>query len=264
MEFVYSPNNSSRKSKEIICIVLHFTRGGDADGTVKWLTNPDAKASAHYVVSRSGKVTQLVKEERAAWHAGSSITKPSLNGVTGLNSRSIGIEICNWGPLFKAKVDEDVALANGGTAKRVEGATYCAARRWTYKYRGPTPEIRHVNTDVIKNDKHWPGAGHIYLWEPYPKAQIEAILELLKDIVSRYPHITKEWVTRHQDIDPTRKIDTGPAFPLDYIFDCLFPHKTEDGVFQVGRRTEDAMSSDEMSDMGDDRSDKPKKKFCLW
>src|SRR5262249_40132467 len=44
--------------------------------------NPAWKASAHYVVSNSGQVTQMVAEKDIAWHAGN----------WDYNTRSIGIE----------------------------------------------------------------------------------------------------------------------------------------------------------------------------
>lgn len=74
-----SPNQSSR-SQAIDTIVLHNTAGA-FNGSVDWLCNPQAKASAHLVVSRDGRTAQLVPFDRKAWHAGNA------------NSRSIGIEI---------------------------------------------------------------------------------------------------------------------------------------------------------------------------
>jgi N-acetylmuramoyl-L-alanine amidase len=40
-------------------LVFHFTAGSSAEGSVEWLCNPDATASAHIVVGRDGKITQL-------------------------------------------------------------------------------------------------------------------------------------------------------------------------------------------------------------
>ena len=52
--------------------------------------------SSHYVVVENGSIVQLVPEVKRAWHAGVS----SWNGDTDINSRSIGIEICNPGHEF--------------------------------------------------------------------------------------------------------------------------------------------------------------------
>ena len=49
-------------------------------------------------------------------------------------------------------------------------------------------------------------------WAPYPKAQIEALIALSRDVIERHDiHPTD--VVAHSDIAPTRKIDPGPDFP---------------------------------------------------
>ena len=60
------------------------------------LCDPKARVSSHYVVIENGSIVQLVPEVKRAWHAGMS----SWNGDTDINSRSIGIEICNPGHEF--------------------------------------------------------------------------------------------------------------------------------------------------------------------
>jgi N-acetyl-anhydromuramyl-L-alanine amidase AmpD len=62
-------------------IVVHVAQGPYA-ATIKWFQNPDAKASAHYVVGHKGEVAQCVHNADIAWHAGWWKT----------NKRSIGIE----------------------------------------------------------------------------------------------------------------------------------------------------------------------------
>ena len=77
-----SPNFSQRRNK-ITHIILHNTAGSFL-GAVSWLTKPEAQASAHVVIPRSGgEVAALVDEKNAAWHAGSGKW----------NHCSIGIEI---------------------------------------------------------------------------------------------------------------------------------------------------------------------------
>ncbi|MCA8171218.1 N-acetylmuramoyl-L-alanine amidase [Burkholderia gladioli] len=49
-------------------------------------------------------------------------------------------------------------------------------------------------------------------WQPYAPDQIEAVVKLAKDIVTRYG-IPPTRVVAHSDIAPQRKIDPGPAFP---------------------------------------------------
>ena len=72
IDWVPSPNHSSREGFDIEGSVVHYTAGGRASGSVSWLCNPSARASAHFVIARDAKITQLVDLERAAWHAGVS------------------------------------------------------------------------------------------------------------------------------------------------------------------------------------------------
>ena len=64
-----SPNYSDRRGRKIIAIVNHIT-AGLMPGTLSWLQNPAAKASAHYLVTKAGQIYQLVADDKAAWHAG--------------------------------------------------------------------------------------------------------------------------------------------------------------------------------------------------
>lgn len=62
-----SPNHfKGRKGEKPIMIVNHITEGY-AMGAVSWLCNPRSQASAHFVVTREGKIYQLVDIRDAAW-----------------------------------------------------------------------------------------------------------------------------------------------------------------------------------------------------
>jgi N-acetylmuramoyl-L-alanine amidase len=56
-------------------------------------------------------------------------------------------------------------------------------------------------------------------WQPYPAAQVDALIRLAKDIVSRYG-IPPTRVVGHSDIAPQRKIDPGPLFPWKQLYDA--------------------------------------------
>ena len=94
-EAVWRPASSENYSErpagmEIDCVVLHATVGS-LSATLGWFSNPDSGVSAHYVVAKTGRIYQMVEEERRAHHAGAS----SFQGREDFNRFSVGIEIVN-------------------------------------------------------------------------------------------------------------------------------------------------------------------------
>jgi N-acetylmuramoyl-L-alanine amidase len=87
-----SPNHEERVLATDI-LLLHYTGMPTTAEAIERLCDPEAKVSSHYVVDEDGNILQLVPEARRAWHAGVS----SWEGVTDINSRSIGVEIGNPG-----------------------------------------------------------------------------------------------------------------------------------------------------------------------
>ena len=77
-------------------IVLHYTGMQFSHDAIERLRDTKARVSSHYVVLENGGVVQMVPESKRDWHAGVS----SWNGDADINSRSIGIEICNPGHDF--------------------------------------------------------------------------------------------------------------------------------------------------------------------
>lgn len=69
IEYKESPNQSLRKGPKIDMIVIHATGDDSFDGALSWMLNPKSQVSAHYLVGKDGKVVQLVKESKKAWHA---------------------------------------------------------------------------------------------------------------------------------------------------------------------------------------------------
>jgi N-acetylmuramoyl-L-alanine amidase len=116
-----------RKGCRADMIILHYTGMSKADDAIRWLANPKAKVSAHYVIDEEGRITQMVAEGKRAWHAGAS----HWHGETDINSVSIGIEIQNPGhehgyPEFPpaqmqaiAALCRDIAERRGVAAERV-------------------------------------------------------------------------------------------------------------------------------------------------
>ena len=73
--------NASRGASQITRIVIHTVQGGYSS-CYNWFANCDSNVSAHYVVSKTGQITQMVLDEDIAWHA----------GYSEYNATSIGIE----------------------------------------------------------------------------------------------------------------------------------------------------------------------------
>lgn len=91
-----SPNFGARRENALPdMIVLHHTAMETAQAACDRLCDSSTEVSAHYVISECGEIIQLVAENNRAWHAGAG----TWAGVSDINSRSIGIELANSGPL---------------------------------------------------------------------------------------------------------------------------------------------------------------------
>lgn len=71
--------------------MLHATAMQSCAEALHRLCDPAAEVSAHYLISETGEIWQLVDEVKRAWHAG----RGSWGDVTDVNSHSIGIELAN-------------------------------------------------------------------------------------------------------------------------------------------------------------------------
>ena len=89
---IASPNCNERKLP-ISMVVLHYTGMRTAGEALARLCVESSQVSAHYLIDEEGQVTNLVPEEKRAWHAGASYWR----GITDVNSASIGIELANPG-----------------------------------------------------------------------------------------------------------------------------------------------------------------------
>jgi N-acetylmuramoyl-L-alanine amidase len=109
-------------------------------------------------------------------HAAWHAGKSSWDGRIGMNNFSIGIELVNPGPL------------QGEPPRSLYGT-------------------RHEG-EVVTLAK--PGGGS-QMWAAYPEAQLLAADWLAEQICGAY---SIEAMLRHSDVAPNRKIDPGPAFPM--------------------------------------------------
>jgi len=174
-----SPNRSGIIQPE--GVILHDTAGRlDKGSSVGWFLNKAAKASAHLVVERDGSVTQMVPFNVKAWHAGRSV----LNGRSGCNGFSVGIEIVNPGSLD--------AVAGG-------------YQSWFKKtYTTGDGEIRAASS-------RYHGDGY---WMDYSEVQIASVSGICCALAQKYQ---MNFVEPHWFVSPGRKRDTNPLFPLDHV-----------------------------------------------
>jgi N-acetylmuramoyl-L-alanine amidase len=76
-------------------VVIHYTGMTSAEAAAARLCDPRAEVSAHWLIAEDGRLWRLVDEESRAWHAGAG----RWGGAEDVNSRSIGVELANPGPL---------------------------------------------------------------------------------------------------------------------------------------------------------------------
>ena len=76
---------SHRGPQAIDMVVVHVTEG-KFWGSISWLRNQHSHASSHYIVSRKGRIVQIVHDSDIAWHAGN----------WKVNVHSIGVEHEGW------------------------------------------------------------------------------------------------------------------------------------------------------------------------
>ena len=98
IKLLNSPNYSrnSRPKKSIKFIIIHYTGMQSEIESINRLIDKNSKVSCHYLINRKGKIMQMVKENKIAWHAGVSRWK----NIKNLNQNSIGIELVNKGHFF--------------------------------------------------------------------------------------------------------------------------------------------------------------------
>ncbi len=191
-----SPNHSGLLHDEVPdTIVIHYTGGSTMEGAIHTLTNPLSQASAHLVIDRDGSTTQLVPFNIIAWHAGRS--EHEATGRKQLNNFSIGIELVNAGPLQK-----------------ISDAEYMS---WFSK-KYPSDEViqaSHKNEGVER------------YWQIFSQAQIERTLEICRLLKEKYPI---QYLLGHDEISPGRKIDPGPAFPIERFRNKVLQLDRVDGL----------------------------------
>ncbi|MFC4700770.1 penicillin binding protein PBP4B [Glaciecola siphonariae] len=178
----YTQLPSANYSYRVKSLVMHFT-AIDYQKSVEALVN-EGYVSSHYLVPESNdpsyRKSELEVLQLVDEHERAWHAGRSYwQGRTGLNDSSIGIEIVNVPQCF----DDEKALAQAGMASRAEH-----------------------------------GPNRLCVFPDFDPKQIELVIELSQDILSRNPDITPTAVVGHSDIAPSRKNDPGPRFPWYQLY----------------------------------------------
>ena len=176
-------------------IVIHYTSGNDAASSALYLARDEVQASAHLVIGRDGSLYQLLPFDTIGWHAGIS----SYAGRDSWNNYSIGIELDNAGNLTKTG-HQYVAWFGG-------------------KYSGDD-----VMAAVHRNELT------PRYWHVYTQIQIAMCEMICRTLIEKY---AISQIVGHEEISPTRKIDPGPAFPLDKFREKLLFHNRKEAELHI-------------------------------
>jgi len=152
-------------------IYLHHTAGGpDAVSVAKYFDTKPERVATAFIIGANGTIVQCFSSKDWAYHLGlkESIFKASKVPYLSLDPISIGIEVCNWGPLtFK--------------------------NNKYYNYVGGEVNASHVTT----LEKPYKGYKH---WFTYTDAQIESLRQLVVYLCETYD-IPKDYNESIWDID---------------------------------------------------------------
>jgi len=162
-------------------IIMHYTAGGSVESAVSHLIDPENEVSAHLVVGREGEVVQMVPFNRIAWHAGKSQWEERVS----LNQYSIGIEVVNAGYLDPVS----------------EGFKSWFGRIY------PSSEVLKVEDE-----------NGVTYWHKYTEPQLEKTFELTTALCSTFKIKN---ILGHSQVSPGRKVDPGPAFPMERFLSII-------------------------------------------
>lgn len=212
-------------------IVLHYDATFSAYAT--WKVLKERGLSVHFTVDRDGTRLRHVADANRCYHAGSASS--SWLGLADPNDISLGAEITNIGWLTgvynKDKVKEPAYRwsdkAHPEHAPDFDGFEYYRLESWT----DPKGVVKKTAIVTRQPGSKFPDhrqATREYLWAKYSAAQVESIVEMVMDWVNQYG-ILPENIVGHEHLDPSRKLDPGPAFRA--VWDAIekaYPQQVKD------------------------------------
>ncbi len=188
--------------------VIHATKGGRAAGAIRKVASQEV--SWHFTITRAGSVFQHVPLTHTAAHAGKKAKlEVGERIVRGLNVKTLGIELANWGPLVRRRVRK-------GKAEKFVYHPYNFKKRIVNDKLRPRVNsvVQHGSGLVIGKDGF--GNEEPLYWEQYSPAQIKALKNLFSDLARKGWYEALRIVPGHETILP-KKMDPGPAFPWDEL-----------------------------------------------
>jgi N-acetyl-anhydromuramyl-L-alanine amidase AmpD len=138
-------------------IYLHHTAGsGDPVAVARYWDGPKERVATAFIIGANGTIVQCFSSREWSYHLGLKNAAFSNVGVPykPLDKFSVGIEVCNWGPLTE------------------KGGKF-------YNYVGRPMDV----SEVTKLDK--PFKGHYY-WHKYTDKQIESLRQLVVYLCETY------------------------------------------------------------------------------
>ncbi len=176
---VESENQDSR----VAVVVLHFTVS-DFAGSLHVLTQRTSRpVSSHYLVPDPGDAT-YEGEKLQVYQLVNENRRAwhaglgSWRGMQKLNNMSVGIEIVNQAHCHEASDD--------GAAAEPTNADWAAER--------------------------------ICFFPDFAPEQMALVEETVQGILARHPDVPPTHVIAHSDLAPQRKIDPGPRFPWQWLY----------------------------------------------
>jgi N-acetyl-anhydromuramyl-L-alanine amidase AmpD len=152
-------------------IYLHHTAGnGNPVAVSKWWNSNGDRIATAFVIGEKGTIVQCFSSRHWAYHLGIDSQDFSAHGLKyqNLNKLSVGIEVCNWGPLN---------LKDGKYYNYVKGVV--------------DPSM------VTTLDK--PYKGHLH-WYKYTDEQVESLRQLVEYLCDTY-NIPKTYRAEIFDLD---------------------------------------------------------------
>jgi len=173
--------DSANQDSRVNVIVLHHT-SEDFQGSLNILTQPsNYPVSSHY----------LVPDPKDPTYGGEDLKVYSLVPE---EQRAWHAGYSYW--------KEQTRLNNVSVGIEIVNETYC-----------------HRAKNMVKADTaDWPSET-ICFYPDYPETQIALVIDLVSGILSRHQEIKPTHVVGHSDIAPQRKIDPGPRFPWERLYE---------------------------------------------